>query len=118
MPYAHYISGLRVKQGGKLVKKEDLRRDMVYALAGAINPAQVGINPSPQCMLTIEDPVTPGNDVARASYSVGTIKEEFRLAYNYLQKGVIEERDPTHRYSWCYQIYSNRPAHQPQMYRR
>ncbi|XP_022643352.1 non-canonical poly(A) RNA polymerase protein Trf4-1-like isoform X2 [Varroa destructor] len=94
--FEYEIFGLRVKQGGKLVKKEDLRRDMVYALAGAINPAQVGINPSPQCMLTIEDPVTPGNDVARASYSVGTIKEEFRLAYNYLQKGVIEERDPTH----------------------
>ncbi|OQR78363.1 PAP-associated domain-containing protein 5-like [Tropilaelaps mercedesae] len=77
------------------MKKDELRREMIYALAGAINPAQAG-PPSPQCVLTIEDPVTIGNDVARASYSVGAIKEEFKLAYHALKAGLSEDRDPYH----------------------
>lgn len=78
------------------MKKDELRREMICALAGAINPSQTG-PPSPQCVLTIEDPLTPGNDVSRASYSVSLIKEQFKLAHRTLKAGLTEDRDPYHR---------------------
>eukprot|EP00116_Pleurobrachia_bachei_P006548 sb/3466810/ len=46
-------------------------------------------------MLCIEDPFQPGNDIARASYSMFIVKEAFKLAYTWLKRAVIAPSKPS-----------------------
>ncbi|XP_026886223.2 terminal nucleotidyltransferase 4A [Electrophorus electricus] len=60
-------TGIRIKNGGAYVAKED----MVKAMS-------IGSRPS---MLCIEDPLLPGNDVGRSSYGAMQVKQVFDYAY-------------------------------------
>lgn len=77
-------TGIRIKNGGAYVPKEDITREM-----------DNGHRPS---LLCIEDPLTPGNDIGRSSYGAMQVKQAFEYAYlqlkcalapqnNYLLKG-------------------------------
>ncbi|XP_012673690.1 terminal nucleotidyltransferase 4A isoform X2 [Clupea harengus] len=60
-------TGLRIKNGGAYMAKEDLMKAMTN-----------GYRPS---MLCIEDPLLPGNDVGRSSYGAMQVKQVFDYAY-------------------------------------
>lgn len=60
-------TGISIKNGGRYMPKEDLSRDMVD-----------GYRPS---LLTIEDPLTPGNDIGRSSYGALQVQQAFAYAY-------------------------------------
>ncbi|XP_029360167.1 terminal nucleotidyltransferase 4A-like isoform X1 [Echeneis naucrates] len=67
-------TGIRVKNGGAYLSKEEMLKDMGN-----------GNRPS---MLCIEDPIQPGNDVGRSSYGVLKVKQVFDFAYMVLSHGV------------------------------
>uniref|UniRef100_A0A1A7W7U4 Terminal nucleotidyltransferase 4A n=1 Tax=Iconisemion striatum TaxID=60296 RepID=A0A1A7W7U4_9TELE len=67
-------TGIRVKNGGAYLSKEDVLKAMGN-----------GNRPS---MLCIEDPIQPGNDVGRSSYGVLHVKQVFDFAYMVLNHGV------------------------------
>uniref|UniRef100_A0A673YW11 Terminal nucleotidyltransferase 4A n=1 Tax=Salmo trutta TaxID=8032 RepID=A0A673YW11_SALTR len=60
-------TGIRVKNGGAYMAKEDMTKVMTN-----------GYRPS---MLCIEDPLMPGNDVGRSSYGAMQVKQVFDYAY-------------------------------------
>ncbi|XP_067650739.1 terminal nucleotidyltransferase 4B-like [Haliotis asinina] len=60
-------TGIRVKNGGEYVPKEDIIREM-----------ENGYRPS---LLCIEDPLTKGNDIGRSSYGAMQVKQAFEYAY-------------------------------------
>lgn len=60
-------TGIRVKDGGLYISKEEIQRDMID-----------GHRPS---LLCIEDPLTPGNDIGRSSYGALYVKSAFNWAY-------------------------------------
>ncbi|MGH0181417.1 UNVERIFIED_CONTAM: hypothetical protein FKN15_007097 [Acipenser sinensis] len=60
-------TGIRVKNGGAYVAKEEIMKVMTN-----------GYRPS---MLCIEDPFLPGNDVGRSSYGAMQVKQVFDYAY-------------------------------------
>ncbi|XP_041759342.1 terminal nucleotidyltransferase 4A isoform X2 [Coregonus clupeaformis] len=60
-------TGIRVKNGGAYMVKEDMTKVMTN-----------GYRPS---MLCIEDPLMPGNDVGRSSYGAMQVKQVFDYAY-------------------------------------
>ncbi|CAG9837125.1 unnamed protein product [Diabrotica balteata] len=67
----NYIkTGIRIRDGGKYLDKEEMQKDMVD-----------GHRPS---MLCIEDPLQPSNDIGRSSYGVLTVKRAFEWAYQTL----------------------------------
>ncbi|OXA60136.1 Non-canonical poly(A) RNA polymerase PAPD5 [Folsomia candida] len=68
-------TGIRVKDGGAYVAKEDITKDMVD-----------GHRPS---MLCIEDPLNPGNDIGRSSYGALQVKQALEYAYIVLSECVI-----------------------------
>uniref|UniRef100_A0A1A8RY76 Terminal nucleotidyltransferase 4A n=1 Tax=Nothobranchius rachovii TaxID=451742 RepID=A0A1A8RY76_9TELE len=67
-------TGIRVKNGGAYLSKEDVLKAMGN-----------GNRPS---MLCIEDPIQPGNDVGRSSYGVLHVKQVFDFAYMVLNHSV------------------------------
>ncbi|XP_046386425.1 terminal nucleotidyltransferase 4A-like isoform X2 [Ischnura elegans] len=68
-------TGIRVKDGGAYISKEEVQKDMVD-----------GHRPS---LLCIEDPLTPGNDIGRSSYGALHVKQAFEYAYIVLTQAVI-----------------------------
>lgn len=60
-------TGLRIKNGGAYVPKDEITREM-----------DNGHRPS---LLCIEDPLTPGNDIGRSSYGAMQVKQAFEYAY-------------------------------------
>jgi DNA polymerase sigma len=70
---------IRVKNGGQFIKKEEMATQMKEAPTG---PKYV---PN---FLSIEDPLTPSNDVGRASHGAENVKEAFLFAYRVLDRGV------------------------------
>ncbi|KAL1489379.1 hypothetical protein ABEB36_014288 [Hypothenemus hampei] len=67
----NYINtGIRIRDGGKYMNKEEMQRDMVD-----------GHRPS---MLCIEDPLQPSNDIGRSSYNILLVKKAFEYAYTIL----------------------------------
>ncbi|XP_060601859.1 terminal nucleotidyltransferase 4B-like [Ruditapes philippinarum] len=64
-------TGIRIKNGGAYVPKDDITREM-----------DNGHRPS---LLCIEDPLTPGNDIGRSSYGAMQVKQAFEYAYLQLQ---------------------------------
>ncbi|XP_069676096.1 terminal nucleotidyltransferase 4B-like isoform X2 [Periplaneta americana] len=67
-------TGIRVKNGGTYISKEEVLRDMID-----------GHRPS---LLCIEDPLTPGNDIGRSSYGALQVKQTFEYAYIVLTQAV------------------------------
>ncbi|XP_063984238.1 terminal nucleotidyltransferase 4B-like [Diachasmimorpha longicaudata] len=67
-------TGIRVKDGGTYISKEEVQRDMID-----------GHRPS---LLCIEDPLTPGNDIGRSSYGALYVKDAFDWAYHALSQAV------------------------------
>lgn len=67
-------TGIRIKDGGAYVTKEEL----VKTMTGGHRPA----------MLCIEDPLQPGNDVGRSSYGAMQVKQVFDYAYIVLSHAV------------------------------
>ncbi|XP_048371876.1 terminal nucleotidyltransferase 4A isoform X2 [Sphaerodactylus townsendi] len=67
-------TGIRIKNGGAYVAKEEILKAMTY-----------GYRPS---MLCIEDPLLPGNDVGRSSYGAMQVKQVFDYAYIVLSHAV------------------------------
>lgn len=67
-------TGIRVKNGGTYISKEEVQRDMID-----------GHRPS---LLCIEDPLTPGNDIGRSSYGALHVKQSFDYAYIVLTQAV------------------------------
>uniref|UniRef100_A0A8C4ZI88 Terminal nucleotidyltransferase 4A n=1 Tax=Gadus morhua TaxID=8049 RepID=A0A8C4ZI88_GADMO len=67
-------TGIRVKNGGAYMAKEELMKAM-----------NAGCRPS---MLCIEDPLLPGNDVGRSSYGAMNVKDVFDYAYTVLSHAV------------------------------
>ncbi|CAG5107900.1 Oidioi.mRNA.OKI2018_I69.chr1.g3543.t2.cds [Oikopleura dioica] len=70
---------IRVKNGGQFIKKEEMAAQMKEAPSG---PKYV---PN---FLSIEDPLTPSNDVGRASHGAENVKDAFLFAYRLLDRGV------------------------------
>lgn len=66
--YMH--TGIRIKDGGRYINKEEMQKDMVD-----------GHRPS---LLCIEDPLLPSNDIGRSSYGVLQVKRAFDYAYSIL----------------------------------
>uniref|UniRef100_G3PWU6 Terminal nucleotidyltransferase 4A n=1 Tax=Gasterosteus aculeatus aculeatus TaxID=481459 RepID=G3PWU6_GASAC len=66
-------TGIRIKDGGCYVAKDDVQRNMD------------GYRPS---MLYIEDPLQPDNDVGRSSYGAMQVKQAFDYAYVVLSHAV------------------------------
>ncbi|XP_050687795.1 terminal nucleotidyltransferase 4B-like [Eriocheir sinensis] len=67
-------TGIRIKDGGAYISKEEVQRDMPE-----------GHRPSVLC---IEDPLIPGNDIGRSSYGVLQVKQAFEYAYIVLSQAV------------------------------
>ncbi|KAL0129801.1 hypothetical protein PUN28_001806 [Cardiocondyla obscurior] len=67
-------TGIRVKDGGTYISKEEIQRDMID-----------GHRPS---LLCIEDPLTAGNDIGRSSYGALYVKSAFNWAYCILSQTV------------------------------
>ncbi|KMQ92972.1 pap-associated domain-containing protein 5, partial [Lasius niger] len=67
-------TGIRVKDGGTYISKEEVQRDMID-----------GHRPS---LLCIEDPLTPTNDIGRSSYGALYVKNAFDWAYFMLSQAV------------------------------
>lgn len=67
-------TGIRVKNGGAYLAKEEMVKSMTN-----------GNRPS---ILCIEDPLQPGNDVGRSSYGVLHVKQVFDYAYMVLSHAV------------------------------
>ncbi|CAG7731323.1 unnamed protein product [Allacma fusca] len=74
-------TGIRVKDGGAYVSKEEVQRDMADGYRTSL--------------LCIEDPLTPGNDIGRSSYGALHVKQAFEYAYIALCQGV-QRNSP-----WC-----------------
>ena len=76
---------IRVKDGGQYIKKEEML-------------AQIKKESGPNTkyvpgFLSIEDPLTPSNDIGRASHGAELVKEAFEYAYRYIQLENKKERD-------------------------
>ncbi|XP_070574388.1 terminal nucleotidyltransferase 4B-like [Ptychodera flava] len=68
-------TGIRVRNGGAYIPKEELQKDMAD-----------GYRPS---LLCIEDPLNPGNDIGRSSYGLLTVKNSFDYAYTILNQAAF-----------------------------
>ncbi|KAJ8912839.1 hypothetical protein NQ315_007970 [Exocentrus adspersus] len=82
----NYINtGIRVRDGGKYINKEEMQKEMVD-----------GHRPS---MLCIEDPLQPSNDIGRSSYGVLQVKRAFEYAYTVLTNVI----HPLSLYNNCFE---------------
>uniref|UniRef100_T1J4Z7 polynucleotide adenylyltransferase n=1 Tax=Strigamia maritima TaxID=126957 RepID=T1J4Z7_STRMM len=68
-------TGIRVKNGGAYIAKEEVQKDMVD-----------GHRPS---LLCIEDPLNAGNDIGRSSYGALHVKQAFDYAFVILCQAVV-----------------------------
>ncbi|GAB1598024.1 terminal nucleotidyltransferase 4A-like [Argonauta hians] len=73
-------TGIRIKDGGSYVPKEEIQKDM-----------ENGYRPS---LLCIEDPLTIGNDIGRSSYGAMQVKQSFEYALLVLRHTI----SPQHAY--------------------
>ncbi|CAL8086896.1 unnamed protein product [Orchesella dallaii] len=80
-------TGIRVKDGGSYVPKDEVQKDMVD-----------GHRPS---LLCIEDPLTPGNDIGRSSYGALAVKQAFEYAYIVLCQAVSSSLPRLNNPSLC-----------------
>merc|ERR1739838_142633 len=65
---------IRVKDGGSYIKKEEMQQQM----EGRGIPS----------LLSIEDPLTPSNDIGRSSYGADKVKLAFAYAYRILSRAI------------------------------
>ncbi len=72
-------AGIRVREGGAVLPKEELKRSMPE-----------GHQPS---LICIEDPLDCSNDVGRSSYGAMTVIKAFEVAYAQLADRVLHGRD-------------------------
>ncbi|XP_037283477.1 terminal nucleotidyltransferase 4B isoform X1 [Rhipicephalus microplus] len=72
--FNYFVTGIRIKDGGAYIRKEEMLRDA----ADSYRPS----------ILCIEDPLTPGNDIGRSSYGALTVKKAFEYAYMVLNQAV------------------------------
>lgn len=72
--FNYFVTGIRIKDGGAYIRKEEMQRD-----AG---------DPYRPSILCIEDPLTPGNDIGRSSYGALTVKKAFEYAFMVLNQAV------------------------------
>lgn len=72
-------TAISVKDGGSYITKDQLQREMID-----------GHRPS---ILSIEDPLTPGNDIGRGSYGALQVKHAFDYAYIVLTQAIAQELD-------------------------
>jgi len=75
--FNYHNTCIRVKNGGRYIHKDEFRRQM-----------ENNSSPSPQ--LSIEDPLTPGNDLGRGSYAVLQVKQSFEYAYRTLTSAIFQ----------------------------
>lgn len=73
-------TGIRVKDNGSYVPKEEIQKDM-----------SDGHQPS---MLCIEDPLQPGNDIGRSSYGAMRVRHAFDYAYSTLFRVLFHPNRP------------------------
>lgn len=73
-------TGIRVKDNGSYVPKEEIQKDM-----------SDGHQPS---MLCIEDPLQPGNDIGRSSYGAMRVRHAFDYACSTLFRVVYHPNRP------------------------
>ena len=75
-PYVIFFSKctIRVKDGGSYIKKEEMQQQM----EGRGIPS----------LLSIEDPLTPSNDIGRSSYGADKVKLAFAYAYRILSRAI------------------------------
>lgn len=73
--FNYFLTGIRIKDGGAYIRKEEVLRDAQDAFRTSI--------------LCIEDPLTPGNDIGRSSYGALTVKRAFEYAYMVLNQAVL-----------------------------
>jgi len=67
-------TAIRIKNGGTYISKQEIQKDM-----------KDGHRPS---VLSIEDPLTPGNDIGRGSYGALEVRQAFEYAYITLLQAV------------------------------
>lgn len=65
--YNYLKTGIRIKNGGSYVPKDEIQRSMENGYRSS--------------MLCIEDPLTKGNDIGRSSYGAMQVKQAFEYAY-------------------------------------
>nr|XP_006813805.1 PREDICTED: PAP-associated domain-containing protein 5-like [Saccoglossus kowalevskii] len=80
--FNYHKTGIRVRDGGCYIPKEELMKDMTD-----------GYRPS---LLCIEDPLHRGNDIGRSSYGALKVQEAFDYAYSILSRGTFM---PSHGHS-------------------
>lgn len=84
--YFNYAEvGIRIKDGGGLMQKETLQREM--AAAQGQTPG-AGLIHDTSSILCIEDPLTPGNDIGRSSYGALNVQKAFEAAFSKLEVAV------------------------------
>ncbi len=84
--------GIRVREGGVLVPKEILQREIAESTTHrrADGPGNNGL--SAGSVICIEDPIDPSNDVGRPSYGAANVIQAFKLAYAELSLAVSEDQ--------------------------
>lgn len=70
-------TGIRIKNGGAYIPKDDIVKDM-----------DNGHRPALMC---IEDPLNAGNDIGRSSYGAMAVKQAFEYAYLVLSQAVLPQ---------------------------
>nr|CAB3266899.1 non-canonical poly(A) RNA polymerase PAPD5-like [Phallusia mammillata] len=74
--FNYHLTCIRVKNGGRYMHKEEFRK-------------QMDSTQSPS-LLSIEDPLTPGNDLGRGSYGIMQVKQAFDYAYRCLTTTILQ----------------------------
>ncbi|XP_064610439.1 terminal nucleotidyltransferase 4B-like isoform X2 [Liolophura sinensis] len=75
--FNYWKTGIRIKDGGSYVPKDDIQKEM-----------ENGYRPS---ILCIEDPLVSGNDIGRSSYGAMQVKQAFEYAYLVLSHAVAPQ---------------------------
>ena len=67
---------IRIKNGGSYMQKEEMAAQMKTAENGPVGKYYPNY-------LSIEDPLTPSNDIGRASHGAESVRDAFNYAYRY-----------------------------------
>ncbi|OQR74450.1 PAP-associated domain-containing protein 5-like [Tropilaelaps mercedesae] len=73
--------GIRIRGGGSLVEKTELRDSMASCSSASDHAASNNATG----MLSIEDPLAPGNDVSRSSFNFARVRDAFQAAHAALE---------------------------------
>ena len=73
---ANFQCCIRVKNGGSYIKKEEMQQQMIGGI------------PS---VLSIEDPLTPSNDIGKSSYGAPQVKAAFEYAHRVLSRAITPQ---------------------------